>query len=319
MEKWKRQFIRLLFHYSRHRSSPGAADLVKDPHVPSALYKFRRFCDRHKKALEQDVLWRTSPSQFNDPYDSVIYFDIRRFFMEDFSFADLMNAVAESKAGGKFEPKPLKKPIHQREWHKKFLEGLLKDQPKEVAEACLNWSDENTRRLQEETVRAMSNTIREGYSVICFAGTATSVLMWSHYSQDVKGIGHRGFCIEYNLTGTEWGRLCYPVLYRKKLTDATRYMFKKDPKDFNNLFCIYACILKSDEWCYEQEWRIVLPVGAPYANDRVRMPKPSAIILGALAKPDDAEWMKQFCQNHSIPLRKMVQHLREFRLEITDF
>jgi hypothetical protein len=64
MENWKRQFIRLLFHYSAHRIRPKEADLVKHPNVPSAL--FRRFCDQHKEALVRGVLWRASPSHFND-------------------------------------------------------------------------------------------------------------------------------------------------------------------------------------------------------------------------------------------------------------
>jgi hypothetical protein len=159
----------------------------------------------------------------------------------------------------------------------------------------------------------VSNYIRQGYSVVSLAGDVASVLMWSHYSQE-----HKGFCIEYNLSGTEFGRLCYPVIYRKKLLDATRYMFKKDPTDFNNLFPIYACILKSDEWSYEREWRIVLPAGTPYAIDQISMPKPSAIILGALVEPDNEAWMRKFCDSRAIPLRKMIQHPHEFRLEVRE-
>jgi hypothetical protein len=51
---------------------------------------------------------------------------------------------------------------------------------------------------------------------------------------------------------------------------------------------------------------------------QVTMPKPSAIILGALVDPDDAKWMSKFCKARSIPLRKIVQHMHEFRLEISD-
>jgi hypothetical protein len=39
------------------------------------------------------------------------------------------------------------------------------------------------------------------------------------------------------------------------------------------------CLLKSDEWAYEQEWRIVLPTGATHANVEQLMPKPASIIL----------------------------------------
>jgi hypothetical protein len=243
IEKWKRQFIRLLFHYSRKRSSFRDADSVKAPHVPSALYKYRRFCDEHKKALERGVLRRSSPSQFNDPYDSTIYFDVGRFVMEDLSFAEFTNAVAAGTAVG-FEPKRINKPIYQRDWRQKFMKDLLQNQPREVADACFKQAAERITRLQDETVQFMTDTVRQGYSVVCFAETAASVLMWSHYADD-----HKGFCVEYNLTG-ELARLCCPVLYRKKMTDVTRFMFKKDPTDMNNLFPMYASLLKSDEWSY---------------------------------------------------------------------
>jgi hypothetical protein len=311
MERWKRQFIKLLFHYSARRMRMEAADLVKQPHVPPALYKFRHFCKEHKEALEQGVLWRTPPALFNDPYDSIIYFDTRRFLMEDLSLEEFRKAVADLQAAVKFTPKPLEKPIRLSEWSAWMVREVLRDQPREIVEACLKGSEDFFRKIQETTVRQMSDTVRKGYSVISFAGNVTSVLMWSHYSSS-----HSGFCIEYNLTGSEWGRSCYPVLYRQKLINASRYMFKQDPMDFNNLFAIYASIIKGDEWKYEQEWRIVLPAGEPYSTGQLPMPKPSAIILGALVKSDDAEWMRRFCDSRSIPLRKMIQHQGEFRLEI---
>jgi hypothetical protein len=41
---------------------------------------------------------------------------------------------------------------------------------------------------------------------------------------------------------------------RNKLIDATRYLARR--ADYNNLFGVYICLLKSDEWAYEKEWRI---------------------------------------------------------------
>jgi Protein of unknown function (DUF2971) len=284
LESWKRQFIRLLFHYSRKRTNPSAADRIKAPHVPSTLYKFRRFCDHHKKALEDGVLWRTPPSHFNDPYDSLVYFDIGRFLIEDFTIDELRAAVTKSNAEGKFRPKPLAKPTQHREWQERFLNRVLEGQPEQTVDAVRRMIKARNVRLQREAVQQFSDTVREGYSVISFAGDVSSVLIWSHYSQE-----HKGFCIEYNLSGTELGRLCYPVIYRRKLLDSSRYIFKRDPADFNNLFPIYASILKSDEWSYEREWRIVLPAGKPYATDQVSMPKPTGIILGALVEPTDEE------------------------------
>jgi hypothetical protein len=95
-------------------------------------------------------------------------------------------------------------------------------------------------------------------------------------------------------------------------------MSKINVGDFNNLFGIFTCLLKSDEWAYEREWRIIHPVGPALANREIEMPKPSAIILGALAKPADEAWMRKFCAASAIPLKKVVQRHKEFRLEIRD-
>ena len=104
--------------------------------------------------------------------------------------------------------------------------------------------------------------------------------MWSHYSDS-----HRGFCIEYDFGSLPPAdlrrRLCFPVLYRGKRTDATRSITRLDPTDFNNLFGQYLCLLKERQWSYEQEWRIIHAIGATLANRQFVMPVPSAIILGS--------------------------------------
>jgi hypothetical protein len=293
----------------------AAADLIKHRNMPSRLYKFRRFCDQHKHALQAGVLWRTAPCKFNDPYDSVVYFDTSRLPIEDMDYSALcaeLKAIETNRAS--WRPKPTTHPISRKEWFEKHLFNRVQ---KEEADFLRKTNEVAWRRVQEESVKQMSDAVRSGYSVICFAGDVTSVLMWSHYSQD-----HRGFCIEYDLRKNNLGRLCYPVFYRKKLTDFTRYVLKENIEDCNNLFGIYASLLKSDEWSYEQEWRIVLPLGKSSEGPSIEgpecMPKPTAIILGALVDPKDADWMTQFCARKSIPLRKMKQHLHEFRLEMVD-
>jgi hypothetical protein len=89
-----------------------------------------------------------------------------------------------------------------------------------------------------------------------------------------------------------------------------------DPGDLNNLFGFYACMLKSDHWAYEKEWRIILPTGDTHARAFIGMPKPTAIVLGMAVKPKHQAWMKRFCHQRSLPLKQMKQNLNEFRLEI---
>jgi Protein of unknown function (DUF2971) len=299
----------------------GSGIIVKHPHIPSALCKYRDFRDQHKDALSKGVLWRSSPDRFSDPYDSAVYFDQPRFLIEDWTLRELMTAVEEMKRGGargdRWTPPLITNPIEQRDWRQKRLEELLKDQPEDVKEAVRRVTDEWFEGQSEQAVRRMSNTLRAGYSVLSLCENDTSVLMWSHYSNN-----HKGFCVEYDLSALDGfdprRRLCYPVFYRRKLTDATRYLALRDPRHFNNQWGTFACLLKSDEWTYEKEWRLVFPLGASVANSPLAMPKPKSVILGALVEAGDEEWMRDFCQTNGIALKRVVQRHNEFRLEIHD-
>jgi hypothetical protein len=108
------------------------------------------------------------------------------------------------------------------------------------------------------------------------------------------------------------------VFYRKKLTDATPYLARPDIHDFNNLFGAYMCLLKSDEWAYEGEWRIVMAIRRSNANSPMDMPKPKSIILGAHVRPNNEAWMRTICNSHGVRLRRVFQRHNEFRLEIRD-
>ena len=100
----------------------------------------------------------------------------------------------------------------------------------------------------------------------------------------------------------------FPVLYRKKTTDATRYMANIGAGDFNNLFGEYLCLLKTAAWAHEEEWRIVYAIGPLHANREILMPKPSAIILGSSVKFDDVKTMEEFCGVNGIGLKRAVQN-----------
>jgi hypothetical protein len=321
MEKWKRQFVRYHFHYSARRLVVEAAYTIKHPHIPTALYKYRDFRDQHKDALSKSVLWRSSPDRFNDPYDAAVFFDQNRMLVEDQTSEEFMASVEDMKqalaTGELWIPKPIKTPIQQWEWRRKLVAGILKDRPTAFRDALTRAIDSWFEMQNEKAVQATTKWFRSGYSVLSLCENATSVLMWSHYSAN-----HKGFCIEYDLSALSGldprRRLCYPVCYRRKLTDATRYLARRDFADYNNLFGVYMCLLKSDEWAYEREWRIVAPLGPSTANGPIDMPKPKSIILGALVGPADEAWMRDFCRTNSIALKRVVQRHNEFRLEIRD-
>lgn len=306
MEPWLRTFIRKLFPYSASRMDIEKAFLTKHSHVPQKLYKYRVFSDNSRHALESDQLWFSSPSNFNDPFDTTVFFEITKFQVEDLSVDETLDSVAHiralEKSGERWEPPTLTNPISSIEHLDKLISELTTSMPREIRESLWEFVTTHQAKLNEEMVEQVSARFRDGFSILSLSANPKSKLMWSHYAQS-----HTGFCIEYDFGSLDYDnirkRLCCPVLYRSKRTNATRYI-AKGQKDFNNLFGSYISLIKTNDWAYEQEWRIVHPTGPSHANGLMWMPSPSAIILGAGATPENANWATDFCLRRSIPLKR---------------
>lgn len=284
-------------------------------------YKYRNFNEHTINALEEDQLWFSSPDRFNDPFDTAIYFDASRFHMDDLPPEQFIEQVKEMeatvKSGGIWNPPKIENPITTEEWYEKLLATHLSDLEPAFRSEVKATLDECMRAVHEVGIQRMNNGLRQGFGVLSLSANPTSVLMWSHYSDS-----HRGFCVEYDFDSLEYSnlrkRLCFPVFYRRKRTDATRYLRRRTMDDFNNLFGQYLCLLKSDEWSYEQEWRIVHAIGPDHANGLFDMPPPSALILGARSKDDDEAWARDFCARRGIPLRRARQSYDTLQLSLVD-
>lgn len=321
MECWQKKFVRLKFPYSAKKLRIEEAFMLKHQHVPAKLYKYRSFTPKHLEALEEGVLWMSAPERFNDPYDTSVYFDTSRFLTEDISAEE---SVAESQrlqehlASGKmYQPRSIKNPIPQKQWFEKVQRELLQAQPQPVRDVFMAVIKDYHEKVNRELVDKFTAHLRNGFGVLSLAESPLSSLMWSHYSDS-----HRGFCVEYDFGALPNSdlrrRLCFPVFYRRKLTDATRYLAGRDPEQLNNLFGQLFCLLKSDEWAYEKEWRIVDMIGPSHANKKIGMPRPSAVILGSQVKSEDAAAMKLLCHRIGAHLLQAKQRHDAFRLELAD-
>lgn len=317
MELWQKQLVRSLFHYSTRHMDIERAFMVKHPHVPLRLYKYREFSDRHVDALKKDILWVSSPDKLNDPYEAQVSFDVDRFIVEDQSveefLADSREARRAMEAGEDWHPQRPAHPIRAGDWRRKTVAALLQssDLPNQAAFASIveEWSKEQA----QARVRSMSEQFRRGFSVLSLSATANNKLLWAHYSNS-----HKGFAIEYDFGALPYDdlrrRLCFPVFYTNKLRDATRYLANPGTP-FNNLFGQYMCLVKQNDWAYEEEWRIIEAIGPDHANFEMTMPKPSAVLLGSQVAPSDEEAMRELCRARSIPLKRMVQKPGTFELE----
>lgn len=104
--------------------------------------------------------------------------------------------------------------------------------------------DDNFEKYAMESINFAQDKAR----VTCFAESWKTLLLWSHYADS-----HKGLCIEYDtsLMGNLRNFL-FPVIYQDELYDATKDFCTNNENLFNFLF------FKSEEWKYENEWRIAV-------------------------------------------------------------
>lgn len=81
--------------------------------------------------------------------------------------------------------------------------------------------------------------------VISFSARWNSVVMWSHYADQ-----HRGVCIEVDVP-TAGSVLCRPVRYER---ERPRINLFRDGASAHEL----AALVKNSDWSYEDEWRYTL-------------------------------------------------------------
>jgi hypothetical protein len=59
-------------------------------------------------------------------------------------------------------------------------------------------------------------------------------------------------------------------------------------------------------------------IGPSHANMKLGMPRPSAVVLGCQASPEDAARMGDICKRIGIRLQRVKQRHDAFRFELTD-
>jgi hypothetical protein len=93
--------------------------------------------------------------------------------------------------------------------------------------------------------------------------------------------------------------------------------FKQDFRlrklSFNNLIGTYAAIVKSTEWSYEKEWRIVLPIGEGKGFNRPFF-QPEAVYLGTRMSRENKETIINIAKQKQISVYQMKMKSNEFKL-----
>jgi len=165
-----------------------------------------------------------------------------------------------------------------------------------------------SEKLQDAWKNAVKEA-QENIQICSFCECNDSLLIWSHYADQ-----HKGICIEYDFTDCDEIRpFIQPVFYTNKI-------FKiKSLNEFNVLNSLMASLFKSKEWEYEKEWRVTIPTRSLYKEkaNQMKVPKPKAIYLGTRFNLNEDSKKKQILQiatKLEIPIIPMSIHDSEYKL-----
>lgn len=208
---------------------------MNDSTKPPILYKY---CPPYRlEPLTEQTLRITQFNQLNDPLESLPVVTVSGGIKAaDAKFENL--ALKEFRRRGGLGTQRGKK---FREFLK--MQAVLRDKLRQMATEGIEdeWHLENCRQIQD--------TMSKISGVICLVSAPDSLLMWSHYAKE-----HKGYAIGIDAGPLEWSGGLDPIGRISPVVYGTERPRVSGPKDYSQFF------RKSDDWRYEKEWRIVLPL-----------------------------------------------------------
>ena len=188
------------------------------------LYKYFRINEDLISSLENSKIWFSKPDDFNDPFDS----KIKCKYVKDQYYEE-------------------RKKLTMREAYNEAIsnESYIKESL-DLNRMQLGHEKRRMEKTQELHSIFMEQVKTSG--VACYSKNYDNILMWSHYSDN-----HKGVCVKFNKSDQEFFKISSEVKYTDKFPDSQELLDAKDPSTF--LFST-----KSDCWSYEQEVRVIKPI-----------------------------------------------------------
>ena len=271
-----------------------------DDIMPHYLYKYRTGDKNHLNALENQRLYLSKPSDFNDPTESMAFID-----------TDLLVKLALN----------LPSDTENLDFSDEDLLDDYITKRTELMNTGLSYIQANRKRVK----------------ICCLSETIDSPLMWSHYADKHKGFAIRyktknikiPECDNCEETKCAYcrrpGKSLYPVVYKDKRYDATLmafgralYLDSNDDKDDEEYpFPILTVLQKSKTWEYEREWRFV----CNNTHNSYFTLVPDALFLGERIDADLACKLSHIARDFGIDLYKMnIDYYRpDFSLTYSDW
>lgn len=263
-------------------------------HLPKSLYKYYSINRYSVENIVNSTFTATTPTEFNDPYDSALH----------------LNTVDETK-------------LNFEELNKIAIEcGLGETISQDVIDMNIDF--------RHDMDKFSLNYYSENFYVNSLSSRNNSILMWSHYTNNNKGI-----CVEYE-SSTNLGHLenlLYPVTYVDKPIIMNTLMKSRDDNSID-LALLNSICTKYNDWSYESEWRIIIYFITKKKEKRIPIIDigiPKCIYLGSkfisnyrYCKKHNIEefthlnTLLEYIERYKIPLKLMMRQVCSYQLDFRD-
>lgn len=308
--EWIDQFCEMLFPLYSESMNIEEAYALKYKNLPKSIFKYRSVNQNSLKNLRENTVWLADPKSMNDPYDCAHSVDFEilgngRLHANPEHLRNLPEDIAKritATIDSVEDPMEL------------IMDELLSATSPEQAQKIKAVLLEIRKESHEEMGRAASENFKAAFKFCSFSERVDSTLMWSHYADY-----HKGFCIEYDISTihptNHVSRFLYPAIYSEKIFDATPYIINKTGnKPVNFLHLNLAGLMKSKDWEYEKEWRLLFSNGAIETEQSYLMPTPKTVYLGSHINEQNALILIDICKNLNIPMKKMRHSSSSFNM-----
>lgn len=277
--------------------------------MPQSLYRYRACDERQIDAFEKDRIFAVTADLFNDPYDTLVRYDINSIkeYTNALLTTNTLNGLKQYLKQGNGFPETIKS---------SFPEEKLKEIKEQIVGSdfeALRESIEIYKKQMLQLIDFMYPLLAEVgkrfVTIACFCESVNSITMWSHYADY-----HKGFVLEYRMRptltkGIKEGVGLYPVIYEDERYDTSQYMawaFMKmmgfDTPNPDVMSHIKYALHKSKQWEYEKEWRLVDYSPRNYLTEKVTSVKykPTAIYYGVHIASEDKECLHKIAKQKGI-------------------
>lgn len=282
--------------------------------VPQRLYKY--FTPERLDSLDNGMLRYTPLCAFNDPFEGRP--DISEL-TPPHELSKALEAETMLQAKSSYDQfDDVQKSKLSYEVYSQLFSAMLEAKREELMSFYSNTSVEMKRRL----LSSMDTLL----GALCLTEEPTNILMWPHYAQN-----HEGFVVEFDAHHEYFHgqRSEQDEFHRLRRVNYRRERPNLDFKDMNG---IVLFLIKSNDWAYENEWRLLKPLveaskrinADPYPIDLFSFPRSvvKSVILGARARPETVDRVRAILASHdeytNVRLKRAVADPTEFRLTLQE-